>query len=70
MSVRKEISREVPTKGPGLNVYIIPSRTPKKEIKTFSKGFFSPVPISLLEFSSYLKERYSLKSGSINRILL
>jgi hypothetical protein len=70
MSVRKEISREALTKGPGSNVYIIPSRTFKEKIKTFSKGSFLPVLISPLGFSSYLKEKYSLKPGSANRILL
>jgi hypothetical protein len=66
MSIYKEILREALTKGPGLNTYIISSRIPKKEIKTFSKDSFLLVLIFPLGFSSYLKKRYSLKSGSIN----
>ena len=70
MSVRKEILREAFIKGPGLNACIIPSRIPKEEIKTSFKGSFLLVLIFPLGLSSYLKKRYSLKPGSVNRTLL
>jgi hypothetical protein len=66
MFIYKEILREVPTKGPGLNIYIILSRISKEEIKIFPKGSFLLVLISFLEFSSYLKKKYSLKPGFAN----
>jgi hypothetical protein len=66
MSIYKEILQEVLTKSPRLNTYIISSRIPKKEIKTSPKGSFFLVLIFSLEFSSYLKKRYSLEPGSAN----
>jgi hypothetical protein len=70
MFIYKEILREILTKGPGLNTYIIFSRISKEEIKIFPKSSFLPVLIFSLGPSSYLKERYPLEPGSINRILL
>ena len=66
MSIYKEILRQILTKGPGLNAYIILFQTPKKEIKTSPKGSFLPVLIFFLGLSSYLKKRYFLEPGSIN----
>ena len=62
--------REVLTKGPGLNIYIILSLIPKEETKISGETTSFPVPVLTLGPSSYLKERYSLELDFANRMLL